>query len=320
MENCTNSTNCSILASNDLPPTDSVLGTLAVFLFGVIVATSALNIITITALCAAHSVVRLVRIFLINTLVAGLVASLSALSLGFFPIILTFTSAPPPPLEFCRFVSYGLVVGSIARLYSLTAFSVIVLLIVKYNVRIIRNVYIVLSLLFVWVVPLLVNLHSLIPDIFAFHYYENIACYPKTLDADIIKEARYTFTGIWIVFGSLTPLIITIVIPIVVLCYVRHNTIAEGSSYKKGMAKFALFLVLGNFFNVVVQVSIAATSYYSEKVAIYLTFITNTVFLIPTPVLVILFLKSVRNGLRYIFCSCCLSSLPVYAVKKAFHV
>ena len=319
MENCTNGTNCSVLTSDDLPA-DSMLGPFTVFLLGVIVATTVLNIITIAALCVAHPVVKLVRIFLINILVAGLVASLFALCLVFFPVILTFTSTPPPPLNFCRFVSYGLVVGSIARLYSLAAFSVIVLLIVKYNVRIIRKVYIVLSLLFVWVVPLFVNSHSLIPNIFGFHYYKNIACYPKTVDADIIKEARYTFTGIWIVFGSLTPLIISIVVPIVVLCYVRRNTIAEGSSYKKGMAKFALFLVLGNFFNAAAQVSNAATFYYSEKVAIFLAFTTNTVFLIPTPVLVILFLKSVRNGLRYVFCSCCLSSLPVYAVKKACHV
>ena len=316
MENCANGTNCSVLASNDLPA-DSVLGPFTVFLLGVIVATTVLNIITIAALCVAHPVVKLVRIFLINILVAGLVASLFTLCHAFFPIILTFTSAPPPPLEYCRFVWYGLVVGSIARLYSLAAFSVIVLLIVKYNMKIIRNVYIVLSLLFVWAVPLLVNSYSLIPKIVAFHYYKNIACYPKTVDADIIKEARYTFSAIWTVFGGLTPLTTSIVVPIVVLCYVRRNTIAEGFSYKKGMAKFTLFLVMGNFFNAAAQVSNAVTFYYSEEVAIYLAF-TNTIFLIPTPVLVILFLKSVRNGLRYIFCSCCLSSLPV--ASKATHV
>ena len=40
-----------------------------------------------------------------------------------------------------------------------------------------------------------------------------------------------------VIFGKcLTPLTISIVVPIVVLCYVRHNTIAEGSSYNKGIA------------------------------------------------------------------------------------
>ena len=94
----------------------------------------------------------------------------------------------------------------------------------------------------------------LVPPIFAVQYYDNVACFPKhvrMLTSSI--EVRYVFTAIWVIFGGLTPLTISIVIPIVVLCYVKRNTIAEGSSYNKGMAKFTLFLVAGNLMNLVGQ-------------------------------------------------------------------
>ena len=74
-------------------------------------------------------------------------------------------------------------------------------------------------------VYILLNTHILVPAIYAVQYYNDVACFPRTLDADISKEVRYVFTAIWVIFGGLTPLTISIVVPIVVLCYVRRNTL-----------------------------------------------------------------------------------------------
>ena len=318
MENCTNSTtNCSIPDSMNPVPANAGFTVFATLTFAVVVATFSLIIITIAALCAAHSVAKLVRVFLINLLVAGLVMTVFAGSIAFSAIILSFALTHPPPLEFCRFLSYGLGVGCVARLYSLTAFSVIVLLIVKYNIKNIKAVRIFLLLLAFWLIPVLLNSHILVPPIFAIQYYDNTICFPWTVDASIINEARITFSAIWIVFGGFVPLIISIAISVTALCHVKLATISSGSSYIRGMVKFILFLVIGNVLNVVALVSISITLYFYENASIYLAYCFVSVFSVPTPVLVILFLKPVREKLRSVFCFCCLRSLYMFMANKA---
>ena len=105
-----------------------------------------------------------------------------------------------------------------------------------------------------------------------------MACFPRTLDTDIIKDACYVFTATWVIFGGLTPLTISIVVPIVVLCYVRCSTITEGSSYNKGIAKFTLFLVAGNLMNIIGQAVVALIVYvmYIHKLYVYCNVETKT--------------------------------------------
>ena len=248
MENCTNSTiNCSVPDSTDpvlFSPGFITFSTIPLNLWTMI--TIVLIIITITALCVAHSVAKLVRVFLINLLVARLVNTLFRLCRGIATLVLSFTPAPHPPLWFCRFITWGLLFHSIVVLYSLTAFSLIILLIVRYHKNDIKKVYICILLLVVWTIPLLLKTHILIPQIFAFQYYEGIFCYPKTYGADIIMEARYSFTVIGTVFAILIPFSTSVVILIVICCFVRRNTKAEGSAFNKRIAKFTLFLLIAN--------------------------------------------------------------------------
>ena len=146
--------------------------------------------------------------------------------------------------------------------------------------------------------------HPLVPPIFAVQYYDGVACFPRTLDADIIKEVRYVFTAIWVIFGGLTPLTISIVVPIVVLCYVRRNTIAEGSSYNKGIAKLTLFLVAGNLINLVGQTVVTLIGYVSEPPGVYLSYSAGMISLIPTPIMILIFMKPVRAQVtKVIFCT-----------------
>ena len=43
---------------------------------------------------------------------------------------------------------------------------------------------------------------------YAVQYVDGLACLPRTVDAIIIEPARYTFTAIWILLGSVTPLVV----------------------------------------------------------------------------------------------------------------
>ena len=58
-------------------------------------------------------------------------------------------------------------------------------------------------------------------------------------------QACHTFIAIWITAGGLIPMTVNIAMPIICLCYIKKNTVTEETQYRKGMAKFSLFLVLG---------------------------------------------------------------------------
>ena len=296
MENCTN---CSV---NDPNLAGPGFGAFLIVLLLMVITAIVLNLTVITALCVAYSVTKPVRIFLINLLVAGVIFSLIGIGFILSGLVLNFTSLPPPDLGFCRFLVWGLSVGSIARLYSLAGFSIVVLLIVRYNKKEMKTLHIVLFLALIWCVSILLNTHILVPPIFVVQYYDDVACFPRTLDADIIIEARYVFIAIWVIFGGLAPLTISIVVPIVVLCYVRRNTIAEGSSYNKGMAKFTLFLVAGNLINLVGLAGLNYSVYVSDSTGVFIVNSATLISLIPTPIMILIFLKPVRGKLTKVIC------------------
>ena len=305
MENCTN---CSVNDPNLAGP-----GFGASLIFGLLLAITVivLDVTIITALCVAHSVAKLVRIFLINLLVAGVVLALISIGFVLSGLVLNFTTLPPPDLGFCRFLVWGYAVGSIARLYCLSGFSIVVLLIVCYNKKELKTLYIVLFLALIWSVSILLNTHILVPPIYAVQYYDNVACFPRTLDADIIKEVRIVFSAIFVILlGVLTPLTISIVVPIVVLCYVRRNTIAEGSSYNKGIAKFTLFLVAGNLINVVGQTGANYSVYVSDPTGVFIVYSAGVISLIPTPIMILIFLKPVRAKLTKVICCLRIPDIP----------
>ena len=284
MENCTN---CSVNAPNLAGPG---FGAFLILKLLLIITAIVLNVIIITALCVAHSVNKLMRIFLINLLVAGTILALVGVLFDLSGIILNFTSLPPPDLKFCRFLLWGYGVGSIARIYSLAGFSIVVLLIVRYNKKELKTLYIVIFLALIWCVPILLNVHYLVTPIFPVLYYNGVACFAA--DSGIIMT--YVSYTIFIIFGGLTPLTISIVVPIVVLCYVRHNIITEGSSYNKGMAKFALFLVAGNLINFVGQSVVVLIVYDLQPPKVYLSYLIFVISLMPTPIMTLIFVKPVR--------------------------
>ena len=127
MENCSN---CSIKSNNLAGAGFGVF--LAVFLIPTIIS-FLMNPLIICALCMAKSVAKLVRIFLINLLFAGLGVTIIVVAFLISGLTLNFSSFSQPDLGVCRFLVWGISVGGIARQYSLAGFSLVILLIVRYN-------------------------------------------------------------------------------------------------------------------------------------------------------------------------------------------
>ena len=173
MENCTN---CSV---NDPDLAGPGFGAFSILMLLVVVTAIVLNVTIITALCVVHSVAKLIRIFLINLLVAGMSLALFGGLFILSGLVFNFTSLPPPDLGFCRFLLWGYSDIADVRVYSLAGFSIVVLLIVRYNKEEMKTPYIVLFLAIIWCVSILCTHEILVPPIYAVQYYDGVACFPR---------------------------------------------------------------------------------------------------------------------------------------------
>ena len=311
MENCTLSggKNCSATqdgpSSPDLQLGGDVFLAYSVIIAVMLTAVSVAYVLTITALCSVRTMAKTLQIFLINLLSAGLATAVIGTTYPLSALTINWAGIQEPSLPFCRFMVWGYGAGAVTRLFSVAAFSVAVFLVVRYSVKALKWVPIVLTLVLLWSGAILLNIQLLVPPIYAVQYVDEVACFPRTVDANIIKPARYTFTAIGILLGGVTPVVISIVVPILVLCYIRRNRVTQSNDYNKGIAKFALFLVSGNLINLFGQAVVAAIVYSSDAPAVYISYGIAMISLLPAPILVVIFLKPVQEKLRAaLFCHC----------------
>ena len=311
MENCTLSggKNCSATqdgpSSPDLQLGGDVFLAYSVIIAVMLTAVSVAYVLTITALCSVRTMAKTLQIFLINLLSAGLATAVIGTTYPLSTLTINWAGIQEPSLPFCRFMVWGYGAGAVTRLFSVAAFSVAVFLVVRYSVKALKWVPIVLTLVLLWSGAILLNIQLLVPPIYAVQYVDEVACFPRTVDANIIKPARYTFTAIGILLGGVTPVVISIVVPILVLCYIRRNRVTQSNDYNKGIAKFALFLVSGNLINLFGQAVVAAIVYSSDAPAVYISYGIAMISLLPAPILVVIFLKPVQEKLRAaLFCHC----------------
>ena len=92
--------------------------------------------------------------------------------------------------------------------------------------------------------------------------------------------------------------------PIVCLCYIKKNAVTEDTLYRKGMAKFSLFLVLGGAINIAGHILPGTISISAEPPGLYLAYGIGVASLLPAPVIIIGYLKLVQEQIKKIF-TCC---------------
>ena len=181
-----------------------------------------------------------------------------------------------------------------------------VLIVVRYGKKNIKPLYIVMPLAGVWGLSLLLTIQYQVPQVYAVKYTAGAVCLPVQ-DETIILEARTFFSVFLLTVTSWVPLVVCIAVPIYVLCYIKKNSITADNDYGKAVAKLGVFLVSGNFINAtgitVISILIYIVTVGGEKV-IYFIYIIVLLSLFPAPILVVAFLKPVRDNLKK-FVVCC---------------
>ena len=255
----------------------------------------------IFALLMATSVPRPVRFFLVNLLLAGLLVAAVEVFVGITSAVLVPVGAHhPAPPYLCRVYLWLFASGVTARLWNLAAFALSVLAIVRFSKKTITPGLTAIIISTLWLVPLTMTLYVLLPYVYEVQFVHGVACFPDN-NRTIIIQARHTFLSIWIIFGGLTPVTVSIVVPIYCLCYIRKNIVTEGTQYRKGMAKFSLFLMVGGAINILGQVLPGLLTYYSTATGVYLSYGSAAVSLLPTPIIILAYLKPVRDRLQALF-------------------
>ena len=105
---------------------------------------------------------------------------------------------------------------------------------------------------------------------------------------------------------TLAILVLSICTVAATLCYMKRHTNSERAQYKKSMAKFVAFLIAINGLNVLAQVVNWAVAYLELVsnicILIFITYTITILSFIPTPILIVVFLKPVQKRLRRLFC------------------
>ena len=274
---------------------------------------------TILALLNATSIPGPVRLFLVNLLFAGLLVAVTLIFMaGTFTAFINVSSNHPKPRYLCRVYLWAMATGLSARLWSLAAFSFSILAIVRFNKKTISVWSAAVILTTLWLVPMAISLYILLPCVYEAQFLHGVACFPDN-NRTIIVQARYNFLAAWTVFGGLTPLTVSIIVPIVCLCYIRKNIAAEGAQYRKAMAKFSLFLVVGGSINIAGQVIPGLLALYSAAPGVYLSYGSAVISIIPTPIIILAFLKPVREQAKKII-TCGHLSKQSNEMKRAKHM
>lgn len=260
-----------------------------------------------TVLLLSKSVALPVRALLTNSLVANIASAVVVLSCMVYALALSFNNTIEPSLPFCRFVIWAVFVTRESARTGLAAFSVIVIQIIMCTTRQPGKNCMTCSLLTVWVTAIISMVGILVPPLTELQYLEGVVCFigEGYSETEIIRS---TYLALWFVIGFSVTLLMFICVPLGTLCYFRQHADSEGIQYKKAMAKFTAFLLVGNVLDIIGLVVIAVTvSNVSSALAVGLFVIGIYLPLahIQTPILITVFLKPVSQQLRCLFCSMC---------------
>ena len=247
-----------------------------------------------------------IRVLLVNLLVASLLSAVISLSAFFKTVILSFSSTAQPSLPFCRFLLWGFYVAVEARILGLVAFSVLVQRIVTRGTRRMGARWLILSLVATWAIATITRIDIIVPPIYGVQYVGGVACFPVRRNPKY-EAIRLSYFFLWVAFACCVPLLVCICVFLYIMNYLKRHTISEGAQYKKAMSKFAAFLITGNIVNVLGQLVPAIVALtLSHIMGVYLAYTMYGLSLIPTPILIVVFLKPVRKHIQHLMCKKCL--------------
>ena len=269
------------------------------------------NSLLLVVIAVEKSIIGTLRLLLANIVTAGQVVIVGLIM--FFIANVTISGCWCPelrPSDFaCRLMMWVIASGGAARLMYMTTFAISVYVLVRYGARNMQLWVAAIAVVCVWIGVLLPNAAIFSQDVVLINFHDNVACAPHGTGRNAII---YAF-GYTIVYGLLG-FAVSVLCAVVTFWFIRNN-ISGDITLVKVMMKFAVFLVLGNIINFIGQTTPllfaafapAGKDWYTlEKAFNYVEGVFILLSLVPTPVLILIYFKPVRQKVKRIFCCTCL--------------
>ena len=246
-----------------------------------------------------------IRFILANFLLVGLVLLFILTVEHLTALVLATTDYPLPPLEFCSTILWALFGAGALRLTLTASFSIVVFILIVKGITAINKTALVISVILLWIlcffslnIPLLA-----LPANNA--YVNDVVCLPVG-NKDGIDVA---FAAIYVLVFGVTPLLVSIAMPITTSVYMFKRKATESSNvpFLKAMAKLSALLILGGLVNFIGQVSPAVISVVAFSVlndsksginVYYVSLILLNMSLWPTPILILVYVKSLHANIK----------------------
>ena len=302
-----------------------------VMLLGVVLPVIAVNTVILVALALESAIAKAIRLVLGSILVS---CNLMALGLAMYHIagiVLKFSPVNNPPTAPCTVTTFLISFGGAARLVFMATFAVIVYIIVRYG-KATKKFFVIICFIVVAVLWILIFLGNSPLFSQSFIYTE----YTASLSCEFTSSSTYSYIYLvqYAFFFGLITLSVTITFLVITIRYIKSLTI-QHVKLNKATIKFGFFLLLGNGINLLGQIVlpfiIIATAIQPQStspsgppppsvhVVIYSIYISLNATLIPTPIIVLVYFKPIRERLWHWLCCCLPKKRKEKILNKYFH-
>ena len=301
-----------------------------VMLLGVVLPVIAVNTVILVASVLESAIGKAIRLVLGSILVSCILSALGLAMYHIAGIVLKFSPVNNPPTAPCTVTMFLISFGGAARLVFMPTFAVIVYIIVRYGKatkkHFVTICFIVVAVL--WILSFLGN-----SPLFS----QSITGYTASLSCSFTSNSAYysyIYAGPYVFFFGLITLSVTITFLVITIRYIKSLTI-QHVKLNKATIKFGFFLLLGNGINLLGQIVlpfiIIATAIQPQStspsgppppsvhVVIYSIYISLNATLIPTPIIVLVYFKPIRERLWHWLCCCLPKKRKEKILNKYFH-
>ena len=275
------------------------------------------NILLLVAIITEKTIPATVRLILANILSSSQVVIIGFAIVNVNSVVLHLTFNPSPSDFPCRLAYFAVGSGAAGRLLFMTAYAVTVYILARYagtNLRVasFRFWPTLLAIVTVWMFGTIPNVVVFFPAFVEISFVGGGVCASHGTGA---ASVVYTFS--YITVYGVCCFILSVVFPILTVQYIRKNSISENKQTLKRMTKFAVFLLVGNSINFIGVSLLILLATFAPLDKDYQTVLLVTAFnyiegiclllsLIPTPIILLIFFKPIRQRFKMITCFICL--------------
>ena len=301
-----------------------------VMLLGVVLPVIAVNTVILVASVLESAIVKAIRLVLGSILVSCILSALGLAMYHIAGIVLKLSPVNNPPTAPCTVTTFLIIFGGAARLVFMPTFAVIVYIIVRYGKATKKKHFVIICYIVVavlWILSFLGTSPLFSQSIFYTWYSGSLSC-------SITPSSTYSYiyTVLYVFFFGLITLSVTITFLVITIRYIKSLTI-QHVKLNKATFKFGFFLLLGNGINLLAQMlpTITATAIPpqstspsgppppSAHVVIYSFYTLLNAALIPTPIIVLVYFKPIRERLWHWLCCCLPKERKEEILNKYFH-